>query len=404
MIRAISLLLLLALAVAGIWFFYLRKPDPPEAPFARVRRETLVSDLSTNGKTEPEDWTSVRSERAGLVEAVHVQRGQAIAAGAPLLTLETRDEKGELVRAEARLAQASAELAGLQAGGRPAERAEIDGSIAKLSAEREAASRDLAAVQRLLEKKAATEHEAVELRDRITRLNGEIAALQQRRGALVSDSDKAAAQARVREAQAAVDNVHRKIEAAVLRSPRAGTIYNLPVRTGSYLSPGDLVADIGNLQRLRILVYVDEPDLGRLQRGQPVTITWDALPNRTWTGTIETLPTQVAPLGARQVGEVRTLVDNPGLELPAGANITARIRTSTVDNALTIPKEAIRKVDGAFGVYQLDGSRLVWRKVGLGASNVARTQVTEGLQEGAPVALATDFPLKPGMELTPVFR
>lgn len=402
--RGLALLFLLALAGASLWFFVLRKPDPPVVAFARVQRETLVSELSTNGKTEPEDWTAVRGDRPGLVAAVQVQRGQTIAAGTPLVTLDMSEEKAELARAEARLNQTSAELAALNAGGRPAELADIDGAIAKLSADREAAYRDLAAVQRLIEKKAAVAREAIELRDRLVRINGELEALGRKRAALVTETDKAAAQARVQEARVMADNARRKIEAAVLRSPRSGTVYNLPVRAGAYLNPGDLVAEIGNLHRLRILVYVDEPDLGRLRQGLPVTVSWDAQPNRTWTGAIEALPTQVVPLGARQVGEVRTLVDNPGLDLPAGANINARIRTATVENALTIPKEALRRIDSAYGVYVLDGPRLTWRKVTLGVSNVTRTQVTSGLNEGDSVALASDFALKPGLAVTPAYR
>jgi HlyD family secretion protein len=402
--RVLALLFLLALAALGFWYAVLRKPAPPEVAFARVRRETLVSELSTNGKTEPEDWTAVRSERAGLIAAVHARRGQSIESGGALVTLDTREERGELARAEARLNQSRAELAALKAGGRPADIADIDGAIAKLSTEREATYRDLAAVQRLIEQKAAVAREAVDLRDKLQRINSDLESLKKKRASLVSEPDKAAAEARVQEAQAAVDNARRRIEAAVLRAPRAGNVYNLPVRAGGYLNPGDLVAEIGNLQRLRILVYVDEPDLGRLHQGLPVTVTWDALANRTWSGSIEALPTQVVPLGARQVGEVRTLVDNPGLDLPAGANINARIRTAALENALTIPKEAIRRNDSAFGVFVLDGSRLAWRKVTLGVSNVTSTQVTDGLKETDAVALATDFSLKPGLEVTATYR
>jgi len=38
------------------------------------------------------------------------------------------------------------------------------------------------------------------------------------------------------------------------------------------------------VERLRVRVFVDEPELGRVQEGQPVTIGWDALPGRAWQG------------------------------------------------------------------------------------------------------------------------
>jgi len=401
--RWLGFLFLFLMAAIAIWFF-LRKPTPPELAFAKARAETLVSELSTNGKTEPVEWSAVRSERAGLIAAVHVQRGQVVSAGAPLLTLDTREEQAEVVKAEARVAQAKAEQDTLASGGRASDRAEIEGNLSRLQADRNAAERDRAALERLLERKAATQLELTQVQDRLARIDVDIKALRHKLEVLASPGDKAAAEARFREAQAALEYARRRVESAVIRAPRAGAVYNLPVRAGGYLNPGDLVAEIGDLHRLRIIVYVDEPDLGRLRAGLPVTVTWDALADRTWSGVIESLPTQVAPLGARQVGEVRTLVDNPGLDLPAGANINARIRTAVVQNALTIPKEAIRRVDSDFGVYVLEGDRLAWRKISLGISNVTSTQVTAGLQEGAAVALASDFALKPGLAVTPVWR
>ena len=62
----------------------------------------------------------------------------------------------------------------------------------------------------------------------------------------------------------------------------AGVVYGREVRPGSYVNAGDLIANIGRMDRLRVRVYVDEPELGRVAEGQPVTITWDALPGRQW--------------------------------------------------------------------------------------------------------------------------
>jgi len=47
---------------------------------------------------------------------------------------------------------------------------------------------------------------------------------------------------------------------------------------------GDTAANVGRLDRLRVRVYVDEPELGRVAEGQPVTITWDALPGSSGAG------------------------------------------------------------------------------------------------------------------------
>jgi len=63
---------------------------------------------------------------------------------------------------------------------------------------------------------------------------------------------------------------------------------------------------------VRVWLYVDEPLLGRVAPGQPVTITWEALPGRQWCGAVEKMPADIRPLGSRQVGDVVSVIDNPG--------------------------------------------------------------------------------------------
>ena len=164
-----------------------------------------------------------------------------------------------------------------------------------------------------------------------------------------------------------------------------------------------VVAKVGDTSKLRVTVYIDEPDLGRIRKGLPVNITWDAENSREWQGTVEQIPPQVISMGTRQVGEVLTLAENPNHDLPPGANINARIRTQVVDNALTIPKSALRREDGQLGVYVLDGQRLAWRAIEAGASSETRAEVRKGLNEGDSVALPTERPLKNGMEVSAVY-
>jgi multidrug efflux pump subunit AcrA (membrane-fusion protein) len=174
----------------------------------------------------------------------------------------------------------------------------------------------------------------------------------------------------------------------------SGILYQLDIRQGAYLNPGDLVGSIGRLNQLRVIVYVDEPDLGRVAKAMPVTISWDALPGRQWKGTVEKLPTQIVPLGTRQVGEVICVIENPDLTLVPGTNVNAEIRSQVVENALAIPKESIRRQGTESGVLKLQGERVVWHPLKLGTASVNRAQVTEGLSEGDFVAMPVDRPLK----------
>ena len=393
--RYIVMLVLVPLAALGFWA-YTKKNEPPEAPFAKVRRETLVSNLITNGKVEPLRFALVRVDMAGSVAELLVKDGQSIAQGAELIRLKVPDLDAQLAAAQSRLEQARATLDNIERGGRKAELVEIDGGIARAKLDRDTAQRNFEALGRLEKKQAATRQEVDAAQSKVRQADLDMESLEHKRSALITSSDKTVAEARLHEAEADIRLAQRRIADAVVRSPIAGTVYNLPVRLGTYLNPGDLVAGVGVLDRLRVRIYVDEPELGRVAVGFPVNITWDALPGHGWPGEVEQLPTEIHALGTRQVGEVLSTVDNPQHVLVPGTNVNAEIRARVVENALTIPKEAMRRNASGSGVFVLAGDTVHWRAVKTGTSSISRVQIADGLAEGDAVALPTDVTLKDG--------
>ncbi len=401
--RTILAGILLAAAAAGVFWVVQMRSQPPEAPFAKAARETLISTLSTNGKVEPLESAAARAERAGVVARILAEKGQAVAQGAVLAELEAREARGDVAAAEARLAQFQAEREAVLKGGRQREITELATAAERARLDLETVRRELAAVERLEKKQAATALEVRRQRERAEQLELELKSLGEKRAALVAASDRSIADARVREAEAALKLARERVEVSVVRAPIAGIAYQFDLKRGDYLNPGDLVALIGRVERVRVKVYVDEPELGRVARSMPVVITWDARPGEHWDGAVEKTPSQIVALGSRQVGEVVCLIDNPGSRLLPGTNINAEIRSQVVQNAITIPKECLRRENGQTGVYRLENEAAVWRKVTAGASSITRIQILDGLAEGDAVALPGERVLKSGMAVRAVF-
>ena len=400
--RYVLLILAVPLAALGFWL-YSKKSQPPTVPFTKVKRETLVSSLITNGKVEPLEYAVVRVDMRGLVTQLPVKEGQTVARGAVLAELRATDLEAQLATAQARVEQAKAELANIERGGRKSELAEIDSSLDRAKLDRDAAQREYNALRRLEEKQAATREEAENARGKLRQAELEIEGLVRKRAALVTNSDRSVAEANLRQAEADVQLARRRMADAVVRSPIAGVVYSLPIRLGSYLNAGDPVANVGSLDRVRVRVYVDEPELGRVAKGLPVTITWDALPGKQWHGFVQQLPTEIEPLGTRQVGEVLCTTENPGHELVPGTNVNAEIRAQVVTDALTIPTEALRRDASGTGVFVLAGDTVHRRPVKPGATSINRVQNVEGLAEGDAVALPTDLAIRDGMTVTPMY-
>jgi len=389
------LLALLAFAALG-WFAFSWKNAPPEIRFTTVKSEDLVDTLNTNGKAEPISWAAVRAERAGKLGEIRVQKGSMVTSGAIIALLESDEARIALQAAEARVTQVQGDRQTIKQGGSSSALAEIDANIARLRVEKMNLDQELDATDRLVLKKAAPPQEAALLRGRVKVMVEQLRGLQDRRAALVSPGDQTAVDGRIKEAQAAVELAKERMEQGSLRSPLEGVVFQIDLRPGAFVNPGDVVANVGRVDTMRVNVYVDEPELGRVAVGQAVNITWDARAGKSWVGTVEKMPVQIVALGNRQVGEVLVSISNPGNDLPPGANINAAVRSRTAPKAITIPKEAIRRENGITGVFLLEGEKVIWKPIETGISNVSRIQVTSGLKPGDRVALATDTPLRTG--------
>ena len=396
-----KLLLLLLLVVAAVigWGIF-RKNAPPQVNFTRVKRETLVSTLPTNGKVEPFDWQAVHAETSGLVSQVSVREGQRVAMGAALAAITDPSLAADVAAGEAKAAEARANLAALEAGGKPADLAGIENNLARARFDLQQHQKEFDTLRRLAEKQAAVPVDVQAAQDKVRQSEIEIEGLENRRKSLVDRTEVAAARARLQDVEVALNLARQRARLNTLQAPMAGEIYGLAVRPGAYLNVGDLAANVGRLDRLRVRVFVDEPELGRVAEGQPVTITWDALPGKQWRGTVERKPGSIQALGSRQVGEVICSIENPGRELIPGANVNAEIRTAVVEGALVVPKETLRHDAQGDYVFALSGDTVARRPVKKGASSVTAIQVVEGLAEGDAVALPSDVPLKPGDRVT----
>jgi HlyD family secretion protein len=400
--RLLWLIPVLLIVGGGIWIS--RNRDTAlEVKTVRPRRERLVSTLTSNAKAEPIEWSPVRVESAGLITRLPVHLGDKVAKGSLVAQLTDPGAQDQLNAAEARTAQVAAELDTLNKGGRSSELTDIQNQIAKAKFSRDIAAKEYGSLKRLYEKQAATMVEMETAHDKLRDLDIELESLDRRRAALVGKNDISSAQARMQEAQASQRVAAVRIGQSAVFAPIAGVVYNLPARLGAYLSVGDLVANVGRLDELRVRVYVDEPELGHVAVGQPVKISWDALPGKTWSGRVERMPAEIVPLGTRQVGEVLCTIANPQRELVPGTNVNAEIETVVVDNALTIPKEALRYEKGIPSVFVVEGDGIVrLRKVGHGSDSVTKAQITSGLADDAQIILPTDTPLKDGEKVTPV--
>jgi multidrug efflux pump subunit AcrA (membrane-fusion protein) len=170
----------------------------------------------------------------------------------------------------------------------------------------------------------------------------------------------------------------------------------LLARSGTFVHTGDTLAEMADFTRVRARAFIDEPELGSLKQGQPVEITWDAIPSRVWNGVVEQLPKTIVTRGSRNVGEVLCSVNNDEAVLLPNTNVNVRIRTAKRENVLTLPRAAVRSEENKRFVFTIDDGRLLRREVTVGISDPKVYEIVGGITEKDAVALQSDADLREG--------
>jgi HlyD family secretion protein len=366
---------------------------------ARAYRETITSSIATNGKVEPIDNFEAHAPMSTTVKRVSILPGDWVKPNQLIIQLDDSDARAQVARAQAQVKGAEAELLGVSAGGTQEEVFTTRNALVKAQADRDTAQKNAQAMQRLLQSGAASQAEADTAQVQLHVAEANLHMLEQKLHDRFSKPEIGHAEAQLAEARAALAAATDLVRNLNISSPHSGMAYNLPVRKDSFAAAGDLLVQVANLHRIRVRAFVDEPEIGRLQKGQPVEVAWDALPGRLWKTTIEDLPTNVVQRGTRMVGEATCLLDNADLKLLPNTNVSIAVVLARHENALTVPREAVRQDAEGKYVFQVVKGQLKRRNVQTSVSNLTRVEITSGIPDDAVLALgAVNMqPLRDGM-------
>jgi HlyD family secretion protein len=333
---------LVALAVAAC---QQAQPAPLYEKVPVARRDIVVTAVAS-GVIQPRLTYSVKSKAWGEIIALPVQTGDDVHEGQLVARIDPRIPRNNLAEAQAALDKAKAQLANAQA-----------------QLQRAAALYQAHAI-------AETDYERAKLAHAVAR-------------------------AAVATAQAALQTARDAMEDTRVRAPITGTVLELDVALGTVISSptlggGTVILKIANLDTVRDSALVPEADVGRIRAGIPVTITVDAYPDTTFTGTVAKVGPQA--LEAQNATWFPVFVDipNPRHLLKPGMNTTVRIHTGTRQGVLAIPNAALRTpqdVGSAASLLGLDSAKV-------------RAELAAARPSGGPGGAAGGGD-RPGVLLTP---
>jgi HlyD family secretion protein len=368
---------LAVLALGAIVFASLRgtRREHGDRVYAEAAaRRDVTQVVKASGGIRARVSVDISAHVVAKIERLYVKEGDTVRAGQPFLELERQAFTAAADGWQAQLRQA-------RTGVRQAEVDLADAEV-KLRRGRRLTAEGIVAGEQL--EAAELERTSAELR------------LEQAREA-------------VEQAQANLAKALDDLSKTTIAAPVSGRVVELNAEEGEVVvsgmmnNPATRIATIADLSELLAELDVDENEVVRVAVGQPVTVTVDAVPDRSYRGRV----VEVGSSGSTRAGqgdvtffEVDVLLDDADERLRPGMSVRAEIEVAAREDALVVPIQAVveREPEAPDEPAEGGGERTVEevvfvvadgkaqrRRVATGLSTVTDVEITAGLEAGEQV-------------------
>lgn len=189
-----------------------------------------------------------------------------------------------------------------------------------------------------------------------------------------------------------LNDVEQKLESLTVKAGTDGVISGLQLNTDQIVQAGAKLFTVKSNKQVKIDVEIDELDIAEIKAGQTATVTFDALPDKVFTATVNKInPIGVSTNNVTKFTVTLQLDATDGVMLGMSADV--EIVSQTAENALFIPIEAIQVIDGEkYVVFAEEINKDLkytpaTHKVKTGITDGVNIEIIEGLAEGAQVAV-----------------
>ncbi len=189
-------------------------------------------------------------------------------------------------------------------------------------------------------------------------------------------------------AEARLEAIQATLELPSLAAPIAGTVTDIQSMTGDEVAPGTVSFRIDDLSRLLVDVQVTEVDINRVKAGQPVTLSFDAIPDKDFNGKVSAVARVGEATGGAVNFNVTIELTDGSQDVRPGMTAAVNIVVDQLTDVLLVENRAVRLSSGQRIVYVLRNGALVSVPITIGAISDTTSEVIGGdLQEGDQVVL-----------------
>jgi HlyD family secretion protein len=362
--KKVVFIILAILVAAGLVTFMVIKQQSgyTKVLTAKVVREDLSTVVSGTGQIKPKTYVNVGATSFGRITHFYVKEGERVKQGQTVATIENVQQEANVAGQQAAIAAARTDIASYIAAEKTAEanlaHAQADLEQKKLDWDRaQALYKDgIMAKQDYDAKKAAYDLDVASVAQAVAGVNQAKANTDSARGHLQTQV------ATLRYNQDLLDKT-------IATAPFDGIVTNLPMRegetvvTGIQNAEGSTLMTLADMSIITAEVKVDETDIVNVQLNQPVDVTVDALPGKTFKGHVTLVGDQAllrstgvatsqSTTGTEEAKDFKVVVTLDGSsaelsDLRPGLSCTAKITTAHKNSVLSLPIQALTMHDPA---------------------------------------------------------
>lgn len=420
-----------AIATIAFWL----RPTPIAVDLGTIERGELQVTIDAEGKTRVRDRFLVNAPIAGQLQRIPLQEGDFVTRGMVVAQIDPLPYTSQVQATQFRLQALQAQLAGVdtqrpktatleQARSRidmakatekqvqamvARAEAELDQAVqdreraAQLSAEGVIPKADLEAAQ--LAETTARKNLEAERRQR-DRAQADIAAAQDALTVLQAeqrDPDylQTVYRSEIQALRAELAQLSDEAQRTAIAAPSAGQVFRVLAKSGGYVTAGMPLLEIGDTQKLELVIDVLSTDAVQIQAGDPILIRTD---NRDFRGRVNYIEpsafTEISALGVEEqrVNVIGEFVES-GVNWGDGYRVDTQIVIWQADDVLKIPISALFRCAENWCAFVVKNGRVERQQLEIGQRNDFAAEVKTGVKERDRVILHPTEQIKPGIRV-----
>lgn len=190
------------------------------------------------------------------------------------------------------------------------------------------------------------------------------------------------------DAQLSLQTAEANLAATSLVAPISGTVMTLDFAVGDQVSAGAGIT-IADLSKPYLDIYLDATDWDKVAAGYDANVTFDALPDQTFTGKVTEVDPGLYTSGNTTAVHGKVLIDppSPEINLPIGSTASVDVIAAQAKNAVLVSVNALHEyAPGKYAVFVDQNGKLTVRNVEIGLMDLVNAEVKSGLQPGEVVS------------------